>query len=93
MKMNMPVMEIIKFDSNDVIATSGMHYSNCYQYVQGKIDGVNDSVNSCETMDPVSSDMLESFKSQIDFPESGAYYHYTNGVWTGCNCTDTSDHF
>lgn len=88
MKMNMPVMEIIKFDSNDVIATSGNTMASCYEYYfipgdsdKGTVD--TEELFNCDFSMP--NGELSSFKSQVKNPEYGRHYDYLDGKWSECN--------
>ncbi len=90
MKMNMPVMEIIKFDSNDVIATSGNAHSNCFDYSGPYVDKNNPEAASYPNLygclENNDSGVVDysTFYSDIETPKSGESYDYVNGHWVPC---------
>lgn len=82
MKMNMPVMEIIKFDSNDVIATSGENRAAFYY--SGYV-GSTSGIGTDAWDNKISNEMLLEFKSQFPRTESTYVwyiYDYDTHMWS-----------
>lgn len=84
MKMNMPVMEIIKFDSNDVIATSfsggdlNSFYGQKVVLYQTRLYNYNEATNARGTMLYYTKDVIASFKSN---GHGDGVYMYDGSTW------------